>query len=95
MSVLFGNKADFAIEAGIEPDGYTESTFWGHMCIWCCGISLGDLNERYCGLFHAYSELTWLADNLDGLWAPELEGLDDVAVWNFLDYCTAIMAMYL
>jgi hypothetical protein len=55
------------------------------MCVWCGGVPLGDLNERYCGLFHAYSELTWLADNLQGLWAQELDGLDDVAAWNFLD----------
>jgi hypothetical protein len=43
------------------------------------------LGDRYCGLYHAYSEFAWLADNLGSLWAEELAGLDEVAVWNFLD----------
>ncbi len=85
MAEVFGNRDDFAIEAGVEPDGHTVGTVWGHMCVWCLGVPLGDLDDRYCGLYHAYSEFAWLADNLDRLWADELAGLDDVAAWNFLD----------
>ena len=85
MAELFGDRADFAIEAGVEPDLHTAGTVWGHMCVWCRGVPLGDLNERYCGLGHSYSEFAWRAHNLDHLWGDELVGLDDVAAWNFLD----------
>jgi hypothetical protein len=85
VAEVFGDRADFAIEAGVEPDRHTTSTLWGHMCVWCRGIPLGKLDDPYCGLYHAYSEFAWLADNLGSLWADELAGLDDVAAWNFLD----------
>ncbi len=85
MAEVFGDRADFAIEAGVEPDLHTDATVWGHMCVWCCGVPLGKLGERYCGLYLAYSEIAWLADNLGRVWADELSGLDDVAAWNFLD----------
>ncbi len=84
MAEVFGDKADFAIEAGVEPDSHTHD-LWGYMCVWCCGVPLGDLEERYCGLGFAYRQFVGLAERLDSLWAPELEGLDDVAAWNFLD----------
>lgn len=85
MTQLFGDRNDFAIEAGIEPDGHTSGTVWGHMCVWCRGVPLGDLENRYCAVGLACCEFTWLADNLERLWADELVGLDDVAAWNFLD----------
>ena len=86
MAELFGDRADFAIEAGIEPDCQTTSgSIWGHMCVWCFGIALGDLDDRHCGLDGAYLEFDWLRLNLDSLWDDELRGFDDLATWNFLD----------
>lgn len=85
MAEIFGDRSDFAIEAGVEPDRHTAATVWGHMRVWCRGVPLGDITDRYCGLDHAYSEFSQLADNLDSLWADELAGLDDLAAWNFLD----------
>src|SRR5947209_6980798 len=85
MTEVFGERADFAIEAGIEPDLHTGATVWGHMCVWCRGVPLGKLDERYCGLYPAYSEFAWLTGNLGSLWADELSGLDDVAAWDLLD----------
>ena len=85
MSEIFGDRDDFAIEAGVEFDRHTAGTVWGHMCVWCRGVALGDLKNRYCGLYHAYYEFAWLADNLGTLWAIELAGLDDLTTWNFLD----------
>ena len=87
MTTFFGDPADFAIEAGTEPGGHTATHTWGHICVWCRGVALGDINERQCGLYHAYTEFHWRADdaNLDKLWADELVGLGDVAAWNFLD----------
>jgi hypothetical protein len=55
------------------------------MCVWCRGVSLGNLDDRYCALYPAYFEFGWLADNLGSLWAEGLAGLDDVTAWNFLD----------
>lgn len=81
----FGDPADFAIEADVEPHLRPPSAVWGHMCVWCQGVVLGDITDLHCGLYGAYSSFRWLASNLNELWAPELVGLDDVAVWNFLD----------
>ena len=36
MAEVFGNRDDFAIEAGIEPELKPPSAVWGHMCI--CGL---------------------------------------------------------
>jgi hypothetical protein len=85
VAALFGDRNDFAIEAGIEPDLAAPSAVWGHMCVWCRGVPLGDLNDRHCGLAHACSAFRWLPDHLDELWAPEFVGLDALATWNFLD----------
>ena len=43
MAEVFGDRDDFAIEAGVEPDRHTAGTVWGHMCVWCRGVPLGDL----------------------------------------------------
>lgn len=85
MAELFGSRAEFAIEAGIEPDLCPPSTVWGHMCVWCRGIALGDIEDRYCGLGSAYERLGEVVSSIDHLWAEELVGLEDVAAWNFLD----------
>jgi hypothetical protein len=82
---LFGNRADFAIEAGVEPDLQPPSAVWGHMRVWCRGVPLGDITDRHCALYPAYTLFRWLPSHLGELWAPELVGLDDSAAWNFLD----------
>lgn len=92
---LFGNRSDFAIEAGVELDGHTEGTVWGHMCLWCAGFPLGDLDKRYCGIAHAYDELRWRALQYGELWGDELASLDDLGQLNFLDdilygYCDEV-----
>jgi hypothetical protein len=43
---IFGDKNDFAIEAGVEPDLVPPSLLWGHMRIWCAGVPLGNINDR-------------------------------------------------
>ncbi len=85
MTKVFGNRADFAIEAGVEPEGHTAAIVWGPMCVWCNGVPLGDLADRHCALYPSYTSFAWLADNLGSLWANELTGFDDIAAWNFLD----------
>jgi hypothetical protein len=85
MTHVFGDRSDFAIEAGVEPDLNPPSAVWGHMCVWCRGMPLGDIDERHCCLNHARTSFRWKARHLDELWAPELVGLDDLATCNFLD----------
>jgi hypothetical protein len=81
----FGDPADFAIEAEVEPDLKPPSAVWGRMCVWCRGVPLGNIEDRHCALYPAYGAFRGLESYLDRLWAPELAGLDDVAAWNFLD----------
>ena len=85
MTQVFGERDDFAIEAGVEADGHTAGTVWGHMAVWCRGVALGDAGERFCALHHAYGGLRRVSAHLDELWAPDLAGLDDGAAWNLLD----------
>ena len=85
MAELFGDRGDFAIEAGTDPDGLPGVFVWGHMCVWCRGAPLGNLANLQCGLAHAYAEFTWMSRHLDDLWDAELAGLDDLAAYHFLD----------
>ena len=55
------------------------------MCVWCGGVALGDVGDRYCALYPASCHFRWLAEHLNELWDEQLFGLDDVAAWNFLD----------
>jgi hypothetical protein len=84
-ALMFGNPSDFAIEAGLEPGLIAPSQVWGHMCVWCGGVALGNIKDRHCGLHPAFSGFHWLLEHLDKLWNEELAGLDDKAMWNFLD----------
>ncbi len=85
MAELFGERGDFAIEAGTEPSGHTAAHVWGHLCVWCGGVPLGDLDNLHCGLYHAYTEFEWRSRHLDELWDDELAGLDDLAAHHFLN----------
>lgn len=83
MTQVFGDRNDFAIEAGVEDDA--TGAVWGHIAVWCRGVALGNLGEPHCVLYHAYCALGWTASHMGELWAPELAGLDDEAAWNLLD----------
>lgn len=82
--MLFGNRNDFAIEAGVEPELQPPSAVWGHMCVWCRGHALGRLEERGCALYHSRCSFEWVTAHLDELWTPELAAFDDDGKWNFL-----------
>jgi hypothetical protein len=81
-SIMFGDPADFAIEAGI--DGRTTQV-WGHMGVWCRGISLGNGKDLHCGMAGAANGFRRLAEHFDDLWDDAFSGLSDHEVWNFLD----------
>jgi hypothetical protein len=82
---MFGDPADFAIEAGVEPHLVAPSSVWGHMRVWCGGHTLGNIEDRHCALYPSYLEFGWMGTHLEDLWDDELGGLDDQAAWNFLD----------
>lgn len=73
----FGDKTTFAIEAMIEPHLQPPSKPWGRMCIWCEGVSIGDINEEHCGL-KVFRFLSSLINDFDDLWLDEFEGLTDL-----------------
>ena len=83
--MIFGDSADFAIEAMIEPTLVPPSSVWGRMCVWCRGQALGDIADPHCALYPAAWQFRALPYRLDDLWADEFGGLDDDAIWNFLD----------
>jgi hypothetical protein len=91
MTHLFGDRQDFAIEAGLNKSEFLSRIVYGHMCVWCRGVPLGDIEEPHCMIGGAGGHFRRLVDPVDGklpvdgLWVEEFEGLDDVAVWNFLD----------
>lgn len=91
MNVIFGHRDDFAIEAGIDGAGSVSSTVWGHMCIWCRGAALGDIDNTYCSIGSAQDRLRSLVTpvrgqlRIDCLWAHAFVDLNDNAILNFLD----------
>src|SRR4051812_2503027 len=82
---LFGDPKDFAIESGVEPGLARPTAGWGHMCVWCRGVALGDITNTHCGLYGAFCGFRTLLENLDDLWDESFVGLDAQATWNLLD----------
>jgi hypothetical protein len=85
--MLFGDKSTFAIETMIEPDLTPPSAPWGRMRIWCQGVSLGNIDDQYCGLDHAFAKLAELARDLDTLWRDEFSTMREPALLDYLDEC--------
>jgi hypothetical protein len=84
QDVIFGDRADFAIEAGVEPDLVPPSAVWGHMCVWCSGTSLGNIDDHYCHLGVGRNDFHWLAEHLDERWDETLSGMSDIEQWSLL-----------
>ena len=82
---MFGDPADFAIEAGVEPDLVVPSAVWGHMRVWCAGQPLGNIGDAHCALYTSYMAFKWTADHLDDLWDEALGDLSDREAWDLLD----------
>jgi len=82
---MFGDPADFAIEAGVEPQLVAPSPVWGHMRVWCGGHVLGNIEDRHCALYPSYLEFAWMGTHLEDLWDEALSESDDRATWNLLD----------
>lgn len=82
--MIFGDARDFAIEADVDSEDRS-SAVWGHMCVWCRGTPMGNLDDRYCALFPARHAFAHLLTDLDSLWTDELSGLTGQALWQILE----------
>ena len=83
--VLFGDPADFAIEAEVDPGLLPPSAIWGSMCVWCRGRALGDLSERGCALYHAYCGFRVFPDLLADRWEPGFANLSGAELYELLE----------
>jgi hypothetical protein len=81
---IFGDRADFAIEAGAKPDLAVPSAVWGHMRVWCQGVPFGNFEDRSCAIYLAYVRFKWLAAHVHELWDDSLAGLSDPERWGLL-----------
>ena len=90
MDRMFGDPNEFAIQAGLDTDGSLSSVLWGHSCLWCRGVPIGNINKLFCGIGFGDRLQKWLEPVagqpvIAGLWADEFEGLSARDLWNFLD----------
>jgi len=85
ITMIFGDRASFAIEALVEPDLVAPSAVWGRMRIWIREESIGDFEDSRCALYPSYMGFMALQRELGALWLPEFDGLDDQALWDHLD----------
>lgn len=83
--MLFGNPAQFAIEAMLEPGIQPPSSVWGRMRVWCQGISLGDFTDPCCALYPSYVGFRDMSAVLSTLWRREFDGLTDLELTDKLD----------
>ena len=83
--MLFGSLETFAIEAVTEPEIQPPSAGWGRMRVWCQGFSIGDIEEKYCALYTAYSGFKRLSHSLPKLWLPEFQDFTDIDLCHHLD----------
>jgi len=82
--MIFGDPADFAIEAYNEPSGPEWGGF-GRMCIHIQGTVLGDIRENHCSLFGAAHRFRELPSSIETLWDERFAGRSDVEIFGILD----------
>lgn len=82
--MTFGDPKDFAIEAYHEPYGPEYGGF-GRMCIHIQGVTLGDIRDNHCSLFHATDRVREVAADFESLWHDSFAGLSDSEVFALID----------
>lgn len=82
--MIFGDPEDFAIEAYHEPSGPQYGGF-GRMCIHVQGVSIGNIRDNHCSLFHATQRVREVATDFESLWHDSFAGLSDAEVFGLID----------
>lgn len=82
--MLFGTPSDFAVEIYHEPDSSRELGF-GRMRIFIQGISIGDIEEQHCSLFHAVERIGEVAEALPTLWETRFSQHTEEEIFSWLD----------
>lgn len=82
--MIFGDPNDFAIEAYHEPYGPQYAGF-GRMCIHVQGVSLGDVRDNHCSLFHATDRIREVAGDFESLGDASFAALSDAEVFALID----------
>lgn len=82
--MIFGQPADFAIEAYHEPSGPQWAGF-GRMVIYIHGVRLGNICEYHCSLFHAVDCFRQVYPRIESLWAESFDRLSDVEIFDLIN----------
>lgn len=82
--MTFGDPGEFAIEAYHEPSG-PKWAGCGRMCLHLQGVSLGDVRENHCSMFHPTDRLREVASEYKSLWADEFASMSDKEVFELVD----------
>ncbi len=82
--MLFGEPNDFAVEIYHEPSSPSWLGF-GRMRIFFQGISIGEIEEQHCSLFHAVERISEVAKALPTLWDTRFSQHTDEEIFSWLD----------
>lgn len=82
--MLFGDPAQFAIEAHHEPQGPSWLGF-GRMALHFGNVTLGDLSEEHCSLHDAASRIRDVISRIRTTWLPEFLGHSDAEIFAQID----------
>lgn len=85
VSMIFGTKNSFAIEALLEPDLSPPCAVWGRMCLWIDSEMLGDIDNPYCALYTSAKGMRTMAKCLESLWDSSFDGLTDEERFQLFD----------
>ena len=83
-NMLFGDPNDFAVEIYHEPSSPSWLGF-GRMRIFVQGVSIGEIEEQHCSLFHAVERIIEVAENLPTLWDARFSQHTDEEIFSWLD----------
>ena len=82
--MLFGDRAQFAIEAHHEPQGPSWLGF-GRMALHFGHVTLGDLSEEHCSLHDAAGRIREISGRIRTTWLPEFRGHSDAEIFALID----------
>jgi hypothetical protein len=82
--MLLGNLNEFAVEIYHEPAG-PQWTGFGRMCLHIQGLTIGNIEEQHCSLFHAVERICEVAKVMASQWDERFAGHTDEEIFAWLD----------